>query len=371
MDQANRNFGLDLTRAMAILLVLLSHGRGLLPEFPGKELFANGGYFGVELFFVLSGFLIGNILFNLFEDSSSQKITANDIKIFWFRRWFRTLPNYFLFLILNITVFQYFFGSKPFHPGYIVFLQNLAWPCPDFMPESWSLAVEEWFYLLLPVLLLFFTRLIKGRKRALFTGLILYIAAFTIIRFIGASSDENLWDSGVRKVVIYRLDAIGWGVLIAFCQRYYTQFFDKKARTLLIAGGIITFISVIIFSKSIMTSMESYFNKTSFFTMTSVGLSLMLPGLSRLRPPSGWFRYMITHLSIVSYSAYLLHLSFVIPFLARPLFINHLPLYMVYILYLILSVILSTFIYKYFEKPVTAIRNSVAGSMGTQVVSFR
>jgi peptidoglycan/LPS O-acetylase OafA/YrhL len=60
--EKDRNFGLDLVRAVAILLVLTSHGRFLLPEFPGKILLANGGFFGVELFFVLSGFLIGTIL---------------------------------------------------------------------------------------------------------------------------------------------------------------------------------------------------------------------------------------------------------------------------------------------------------------------
>ncbi|WP_328705635.1 acyltransferase family protein [Aeromonas caviae] len=67
-----RNQWLDVCRASAILLVLLSHGRRLLlPIFPDAQLFKFGGFLGVEIFFVLSGFLIGSIII---EKSSKTDI---------------------------------------------------------------------------------------------------------------------------------------------------------------------------------------------------------------------------------------------------------------------------------------------------------
>ena len=359
-DGRKRNFGLDVVRSSAIGLVLISHGRHLLPDFHGKNLFANGGYFGVELFFVLSGFLVGSILMNIF-DERRPTVTGRQIRDFWLRRWFRTLPNYFLFLLLNITLFQWWFGEKDFRPEYWVFLQNFAWPCPNVMPESWSLAIEEWFYFLSPFCLLLFSFWVRDRKRAILLGLLIYIAIFTSLRFLGAFAGDPAWDDGVRKVVIYRLDAIGWGVLIAFLQKYHPGAVEKYERWMLGAGVFMVALSVYVFSVGILTTMETYFNKSFLFTLTNVGLALLLPSLQKLRSPSYFVTYTISHVSMVSYSAYLIHFSLVIPLLARPFFINNLPRVLVYGLYLLITVICATLVYKYFEKPMTTMREYVVG----------
>ena len=82
------NHWLDICRASAILLVLLSHGRRLLfPVFPDAQLFKFGGFLGVEIFFVLSGFLIGSIII---EKSSKSDSRWRWIPKFWGRRFLRT-----------------------------------------------------------------------------------------------------------------------------------------------------------------------------------------------------------------------------------------------------------------------------------------
>ena len=116
-----RVFGLDLLRAIAVLMVLSSHALFFVrPLFPAIQALSLFGYLGVELFFVLSGFLVGGIAIRSF---GAQPGTA-DLFGFWVRRWFRTLPNYYLFLGVNLAM------AAPAGPGgvapYLVFLQNLA-----------------------------------------------------------------------------------------------------------------------------------------------------------------------------------------------------------------------------------------------------
>ncbi len=93
-----RNYSLDVLRACAILLVLASHCLFFIIQiFPQSDAVKRISYFcgfwGVELFFILSGFLIGKIIRELVVLDSNHWII-----FFWIRRWFRTIPCYFLFL---------------------------------------------------------------------------------------------------------------------------------------------------------------------------------------------------------------------------------------------------------------------------------
>jgi len=101
-----RIFGLDLMRAVAILLVVFSHITWIVPNAKGliPNLMSIAGVYGVEIFFVLSGFLIGRIVYRIY---SSEDFGFSKVFYFWIRRWFRTLPNYYLALAVNIGVAIY------------------------------------------------------------------------------------------------------------------------------------------------------------------------------------------------------------------------------------------------------------------------
>ncbi len=357
IGEKERNFGLDLLRSTAICLVLLAHGSYLLHQPPKHNLILwNGGFYGVELFFVLSGFLIGSILFKILSNQNAR-FNIQLVLNFWIRRWFRTLPNYFLFLILNLTLFQWLFGMRDFNIRYFFFLQNFAWPAPYLMNESWSLAIEEWFYIFFPLVMLIFLCLPVLKKKALLTGLVVYLLVSTVIRFTGAVETDLSWDQGFRKVVIFRLDSIGYGVLIAYLNFFYNTLLEKYKKLMLVTGCGMVLFSIAVFSYSVLTIKDTFFNKTVLFIVTDLGLALLLPYFKGIKVKSGFLPYAITHISIVSYSIYLIHHSFVIQLLHELFPSGTLPWYILYALYIIITFFLSTLVYKYFERPMTALRS--------------
>ena len=146
IDTTQRIFGLDVMRAIAILLVLFSHTSLLM--FPETEsiiltVIRFFGAIGVDIFFVLSGFLVGRILIDIiYKTEFSSKNLVN----FWIRRWFRTIPAYFLVLTVLVLARQITQGNLgAFSYKFYLFIQNLYSVHPRFYPEAWSLSVEEWF----------------------------------------------------------------------------------------------------------------------------------------------------------------------------------------------------------------------------------
>src|ERR1700722_16417443 len=96
-----RNYGLDLLRAAAIGLVLISHfSLVFVGLFDPNPVVQPAGFLGVELFFVLSGFLIGQILLRTVLVSP----VLPTVKIFWSRRWFRTLPAYYVVITILLVL---------------------------------------------------------------------------------------------------------------------------------------------------------------------------------------------------------------------------------------------------------------------------
>lgn len=145
----NRIYGLDILRAIAILFVVIEHGGNFLPEKLSKiqlSLLIDG----VSIFFVLSGFLIGGILIKTLE---TQKASLKTLFNFWKRRWLRTLPNYFLILITLYILSIFSIVQKPQEIiKYVFFIQNFNAQHPSFFPEAWSLSIEEWFYIIIPII---------------------------------------------------------------------------------------------------------------------------------------------------------------------------------------------------------------------------
>jgi len=141
-----RIIGLDVLRVIAIALVIYEHGGSLLPKYFHKEYYKYmPAIDGVSVFFILSGFLIGGILLKI---ADKEKFTKKNLLNFWIRRWFRTIPAYFLVLIAVLSCRLVLFkNTGAFSIKYLFFLQNFMSPHPHFFPEAWSLSIEEWFYL--------------------------------------------------------------------------------------------------------------------------------------------------------------------------------------------------------------------------------
>ncbi len=200
---------LDLIRAIAILMVMFYHIVQWIPDQPRWLVsLTDPGEYGVQLFFVLSGFLVGGLYFR-----ERSKFGRVDSRQFIVRRITRTMPPYFIVLAVSYLG-AYVFGKEPFNLSYLVFFQNYLTEIPFFM-VSWSLCVEEHFYALLPFFLagVFFIHRMFGRLAMCLTvgiALVLPLA----LRLVGYV--ENSPFGYGYTASHFHFDAMGFGVLLSW-----------------------------------------------------------------------------------------------------------------------------------------------------------
>ncbi|UZS00132.1 acyltransferase family protein [Chondrinema litorale] len=360
----NRIFGLDIIRAIAIVLVLLAHSIFLLYPLSGilkYKLLHLFGFPAVELFFVLSGFLIGRILIKKYVTKTNFDFF--DIKDFWIRRWFRTLPNYYLVLIFNYLLF--YFINRNIYPNwkYIFFIQNFATPHPFFFGEAWSLAIEEWFYILIPLMLIFFDKfLLKllyfNKRKVILLFIVIFILAGTCLRIHFVFHNETfIWDENIRKVVIYRLDTIMYGVLLAYFHQFHNHVLEVNRKKLFIIGTILILYSMIILYSIIKSENPNIFNSIFIFSIFNIGTALIIPYIAKIKTSKSIWTYLITHISIISYSIYLIHNSLIFTIQNNCFKPNNMFETIIgYILYWFITIIISTLLFNFFEKPLTDLR---------------
>ena len=367
IDYTNRIFGLDLIRAVAILFVLVSHSTFLL--FPGDinitlTVVQFFGTIGVDLFFVLSGYLIGNIIL---KQVINGKTKFKDFCYFWIRRWFRTLPNYFLVLFLNIIILYLLKGEIIDNLGrYFVFLQNFATPHPDFFTEAWSLSIEEYAYILGPLLL--FIALIcfnKTSKTRLFLitviAIIVLITCFKIhFHFNNSITSPQDWSHQLRKVVVYRIDSIYYGFLSAFLIFKFNDFINEFKNHLFLLGMLIFLgMHAFIMFYDVQPNNSQLFYNLFYLPLVSNSLLLFFPLLINWKNGNK-LEYPITSVSILSYGLYLTNYSLVLLTIQHFINLSIQPAFIKFallLLYWLVSFALSYFIYKYFEKPITSLRD--------------
>jgi peptidoglycan/LPS O-acetylase OafA/YrhL len=337
----NRILGLDILRVIAIYFVLIAHA-GLNP-FPKILL----GGIGVELFFVLSGFLIGGIILRNFENYEG----LSTISKFWINRWFRTLPLYYLALFIQIVL------SKKIDWGYLyyfVFLQNNFYGIKLFV-VSWSLVVEEWFYLMLPG---FFIIIKYFFKKIDILGIIVIIALLLMFKFFYVYYRLTPF-SGVNGNIILRADSMMIGVLLAYIKRYISNFYNIMANGFVLIFSIlaIIFIQYYLFIYTGMKEINSsFFIKSIYFPLQSIFIALLIPFLDSsdlINVSLSKFKYLrnfIVWSSILSYSFYLFHMNIyqLVEFFYKGFGLFPIKLISLYIV--------SYYVYKFYEKPVTDLR---------------
>lgn len=255
--------GLDGIRAVAVAAVLFYHA-----DLP----WALGGFLGVETFFVLSGFLITSLL--LAEWQAKNHI---DLKYFWLRRARRLLPAVWL-LVLAVPILAGLLGRDAISrlqediPAALFYITNWvyivrevpyfeAFGRPPLLQHLWSLAVEEQFYLLWPLILSVLLRLSKNNRFRFFlaTGLlvvlstvwmaVLYSPGLDPLRiyygtdtraagFLGGAMLATLWRPRrfLQKEGGRFLDGLGWAGLLALVILYNRL---NEFQPLLYRGGIL------------------------------------------------------------------------------------------------------------------------------------
>jgi peptidoglycan/LPS O-acetylase OafA/YrhL len=348
MANEKRNFGLDIARALAITLVFSNHLMGVMGIRMG--VFWYLAYLGVDIFFALSGFLIGGILIDMC-DKDRGALTFSQTLLFLIRRWLRTVPLYFVALLANFIVGKYILRTvHSLNWKYLLWLQSFNEHPQSFFGESWSLCIEEWFYFLFALGLAVFTSLVPKRYLSLrqkvlwFT--LLFIAVITILRI--TLSDYNYLEF---NVTIFRLDAIAYGVLFAIANKFYKIEFNSIWIGLLAlvfsTSGILLFLS----HDKIGNIYMLYYN------LAGIGLGL---SVFFLKLTSDWFRKHsywagITFISKVSYSIYLFNL--IIIFLMSH-FLRHWTTNTVLTIFCFFATILLSFCtYKFIEVPFLAFRD--------------
>ncbi len=360
VNNRKRLFGLDVLRALAITLVVICHLSRSWTSFLADYL----GTSGVEIFFVLSGFLIGTILIKMFNER--EKLELKQVKDFWIRRWFRTLPNYYLVLITLIILFSLFYYhdfmlKNLSYLAYFVFLQNAITPHPGFFPVAWSLAIEEWFYLLFPLWLLLLSKFSKQTKyKTLLISILSFILIISLFKaFVALNFADLDFRIVFRKMIPFRLDSIAIGVLAAMTCYYHKSFWNK-IKTKSFVFGVVLFLagSLYFYFDFVLNKNNNLITKIFFLTFLSISIAFLLPLMQSLKrfKNEGIVKF-ITHISLISYSVYLIH-YFIIGGIDRLNLGNFSKIG----ISLILIFVVSTLQYRLFEKPITSIREKFSKS---------
>lgn len=352
----SRIFGLDLIRAVAIVLVVYSHADDLLYRFFAVDTGVSD-VDGVDLFFVLSGYLIGGILLRTALVTSVPWYLR--LANFWQRRWLRTLPNYYLFLLINIAMVHFALAPGLININtlaYFVFLQNFMIPLDLLFFESWSLAIEEWFYLIFPLLLILVLSFRRNVKYAFLAAALVMIVFSTMMRFPALHAVDSLpkWDLLIRKIVVLRLDTIGFGVLAAWVHFYFPLRWERYRFPVLVLG-------LVVFSIAVWWRGDEHLWYTSacYYSFASFAMALWLPAFSLWKSTGTWGRA-ITFLSKISYALYLVHLpmrNLIDDYLLDRTLVETIG---IYVLYWVLCIALSALVHRFWERPFMELRKGLS-----------
>jgi len=221
-----RQPGLDLLRALAIIVVVIYHAALFGFKLPGRV--DRFGWIGVDLFFVLSGYLIGGQL--LAPLARDQRMNLGR---FFARRALRIMPAYFVVLAIYFLLpssREYSEMSQPLWK-FVLSIQNIALHGGTAFSHAWSLAVEDQFYLALPFLLLF---LYRRPSSAIIIPCLLVVGGIALRTFLAAqnpSIDGGVSFRGFQAWIYYptwtRLDPLVFGVALAAIEKFRPQWWRR------------------------------------------------------------------------------------------------------------------------------------------------
>ncbi len=304
--------GLDHLRAFAIIAVFLYHYSIMFPHPQWLEAVSKFGWTGVDLFFVLSGYLIASQLFKSIRDGKGIAL-----RTFFIKRFFRIIPAYAVVVAIYfcLPVVREKEALAPLWK-YLTFTQNLGLDLrtQGAFSHAWSLCIEEQFYLLLPLILAGLATLNALRTGPwLLVVLLLFGAAarcYSYHYFVMPYVDDDTFGVRWYKAIYYptwcRLDSLLTGVSLAA----FTSFKPVVAERFMRYGNALFFISICLLTAAYFLCYDQMsFSATVFgFPLIAIGYGVMV--LSAITPTS--FLYKIhstitTTIASLSYGVYLIH----------------------------------------------------------------
>ena len=286
-----RVLGLDVPRAIAVLMVLASHWSGHFGHWFNMTVpiaMEMVGNTGVDLFFALSGFLAGRILIKL---AAEHRPSWRDYRVFLIRRAMRTLPLYFLWLGLLLLFFPPRHDALAIALRFATLTQNLITPMPPdyYFAVTWSLTVEAWFYLLFGAVFIQMARLLSS-SRAMTSCLLIFMLGALSLRF---------YFGGAREIVVFRIDEIAYGVLIARLYMDGSRLFRHPWLALVCGLGIMA------------APAPDWITQLVHPAQMAAGWGLCLPAAMRWTRAPHWFERKVRWLAARSYALYIIHLTIV------------------------------------------------------------
>ena len=344
-----KRFGLDALRALAIGLVVFTHIGFAL--YTGRlEWFERVAPDGVDLFFVLSGFLISLSLLRHLEGGGSYWH-------FWLKRAVRTIPPFFVALTLYATLVAIVPNDEP-GPSILsfLFLQNIAWPVVGGFPESWSLSVEEWYYA--SFILLAAALPIARTKKLLIAAFVLLAVAicYRATMAVHMTRDITIFQGTIHHAVISRLDGPAMGVFAAYSYlRFPSLWRSNRVTVACTIVGMLGTWGLINVGISLLDFKSWELLYPPFFyvepTLVTFSWALLLVPAMRLSTPMEPINAVTRQVARSAYSIYLTHYSIIMSLIV-PL-IKHGRL----LAFLLLTLIFSQAFYFLIERPALRARH--------------
>ncbi len=348
-----RSASLDFLRGSAAFAVAIPHY--LTTNAPFEPAVETVAIVGVEVFFVLSGFVLAPQI----VDWVIARPWRN-LRVFLARRWMRTIPPYVAALAVVALMTGNLMTADTLR--YLFYVENLVGSAnaTDYYPVAWSLAVEEWFYLLFAPIMFLIGRLLgRSDRRFEVAFALLFILLVAALRTLAA---PHHWDLDVRRATVFRVDSIAWGYLL------YLAMEKRPLLALKTAAGQGTF-AALAAALGLATALEfgvalgalggnavaqqAFPYASALFGVSAVGLFREADPLFKGRVVSAVSFW----LGRISYSAYLFHIVIVMALKPR---IADWPLLAQLALYVALLCAFSTIFWRGFERPILAARPDYA-----------
>lgn len=351
----NRNYYLDILRALAVILVLGRHIDLYPPPTASAlewvaELWHRGGWVGVDLFFVLSGFLISGLLFKEYNTRGRIQIGH-----FLLRRALKIYPPFWALMvfIIGIRIIRHQNLEWERIWAELLFFQNY-WP--GMWRQTWTLAVEEHFYLLSAAGIALMTRLYRDRPFRLLPGVLVIVAVACLYLRI-SNSHQHAFDHMTHTFPTHlRMDSLGFGVLLAYLCQYRLRVVERIARHKILLVGI----GIMLLSPPFLNDLESSpFTYTWGYTLAYIGSACFVLVAANSRNSARTTVKAMAYIGSHSYSIYLWHM--VVEIAALNLF-NQLPKtsfwWVVYLaVYILGSLALGIFCSNCIELPIIRLRD--------------